>query len=111
MAKVLPGNQSQKDFGQREGKGDKKSPLVKRKVLVFLLLSLVVQNGRSLLNWKEPRRQVDIPPDLWELPWMCVCLLSAVIKKMGQLKREHMVLDFHHSGGSGNAFISPQIYG
>lgn len=42
---------------------------------------------------------------------MCVCLLSAVIKKMGQLKREHMVLDFHHSGGSGNAFISPRIYG
>lgn len=41
MAKVLPGNQSQKDFGQREGKGDKKSPLVKRKVLVFLLLSLL----------------------------------------------------------------------
>lgn len=42
MAKVLPGNQSQKDFGQREGKGDKKSPLVKRRALVFLLLSLLM---------------------------------------------------------------------
>lgn len=42
MAKVLPGNQSQKDFRQREGKGDKKSPLVKRRALVFLLLSLLM---------------------------------------------------------------------
>lgn len=41
---------------------------------------------------------------------MCIYVLPTVAKKMGQLKRERVVLDFHHSCGSGNAFLSPQIY-